>query len=190
MHEIEPFYGWRDYYIASEDKQSPFYRREYSEFEYTHQIYNYYIHPQWDDIESQTLFCKILFADYDEGFAVIEFIGEWNDTIENDILTFRNEVAERLQENGINKFILIGENILNYHSSDDAYYEEWQQNLEDEGGWIVLINYRPHVLDEMRRHKLHYYMHMGEPYNNILWRKFKPGDLFELVEGLLLKFLK
>jgi len=43
MHEIEPYFNWRDYYIAAEDKLSPFYKRKYSEFHFTHKIYNYYI---------------------------------------------------------------------------------------------------------------------------------------------------
>ena len=71
MQDIEPYYRWRDLYIASEDEQSPFYGREYSEFEYTNTIYNYYIHPQWDDFGSATLYMKVLFVDYDKGFAII-----------------------------------------------------------------------------------------------------------------------
>ena len=85
MHEIEPYYNWRHLYIADEDEKSPFFGRTYSEFEFTQTVYNYYIHPQWDDFGSQTLYLKILFADYDLGFCIIEFIGEWNDAIENDI---------------------------------------------------------------------------------------------------------
>jgi hypothetical protein len=52
MHMIEPYYNWGGFYIASEDIQSPFYGREYSEFEFTDTIYNYCIHPQWDNIGS------------------------------------------------------------------------------------------------------------------------------------------
>ena len=92
MHSIEPFYNWRGFYIASEDLQSPFYEREYSEFEFTDSIYNYLIHPQWDSIESQALFIKILFVDYDEGVAIIELFGEWNDVIENDIMLFKRNI--------------------------------------------------------------------------------------------------
>ncbi len=76
MHDLEPFYGWRDYYVASEDPKSPFFEREYSEFEFSQKIYNHYIHPQWDNIDSQTLFLKILYAEYEEGYAIIELIGE------------------------------------------------------------------------------------------------------------------
>ena len=46
---------------------------------------------------------------------------------------------------GINKYILIGENILNFHYSDDSYYEEWFDDNGD-NGWIVLLNFREHVL--------------------------------------------
>jgi hypothetical protein len=55
MHDIEPYYHWRDRYVAAEDKESPFYGRQYSEFEFSQQIYNYYIHPQWDDFGSPKL---------------------------------------------------------------------------------------------------------------------------------------
>ncbi len=85
MHEIEPYFNWRHLYIADEDVKSPFYGRTYSEFEFTQTVYNFYIHPQWDDFGSSTLYIKILFADYETGFAIIEMIGEWNDAIENDI---------------------------------------------------------------------------------------------------------
>jgi imidazoleglycerol phosphate synthase glutamine amidotransferase subunit HisH len=49
MHDIEPHFGWRHLYIAAEDPHSPFYRRKYSEFYFTNTVYNYYIHPQWDE---------------------------------------------------------------------------------------------------------------------------------------------
>ncbi|HVE60288.1 MAG TPA: hypothetical protein VNA26_00615, partial [Chitinophagaceae bacterium] len=78
MHTIEPFYNWRHLYMSEEDENSPFFGREYSEFEFTNSIYDHFIHPQWDDIGSPTLFMKIIFADYEEGFAVIELLGEWN----------------------------------------------------------------------------------------------------------------
>ena len=60
MHTIEPHYNWRNLYIASEDKLSPFYQREYNEFEFSQAIYDHYIHPQWDQIGSATLYIKII----------------------------------------------------------------------------------------------------------------------------------
>ena len=86
MHFVEPYFNWRGYYVASEDPLSPFFEREYSEFEFTNSIYDFYIHPQWDSIGSPTLFIKILMVDYDAAYAIIEIIGEWNDAIENDIM--------------------------------------------------------------------------------------------------------
>ena len=190
MHEIEPYFSWRDEYIASNDKLSPFYGRQYSEFHYTQRIYNYYIHPQWDFFGSSTLYCKILYADYKDQFVVIEFIGEWNDAVHNDIMELKRGVIDPLIKKGITKFILIGENVLNFHASDELYYEEWYDDVKDEGGWIVPVNFREHVLHEMKKAKLHHYLNINEAYNNLLWRKFKPAHMLDLVENLLIKSLR
>ena len=190
MHEIEPFFQWRDYYIASNDKLSPFYRRKYSELHYTHSIYNHVIHPQWDSIESETLFCKVLYAHYEKGFAVIELIGEWNDAIGNDIRTMRKELIDPMIEAGISKFILIGENILIFHADDDSYYEDWYDEIKDSDGWIMAINFRPQVIEEMQRHRLHHYIYMGDRYNDIQWRKIKPFHMLTMAEELLFKQLE
>ncbi|MEZ5031239.1 MAG: hypothetical protein R2787_07550 [Saprospiraceae bacterium] len=66
MHDIEPHFLWRDLYVASEDRHSPFFRRQYDEFHFTQKVYNYYIHPQWDNLGSTTLYGKALFVDYEE----------------------------------------------------------------------------------------------------------------------------
>ena len=190
MHEIEPYYLWRDYYIASNDKLSPFYGRKYSELHFTHKIYNYYIHPQWDFFGSSTLYCKILYTDYEMQFTVIELIGEWNDAVHNDIMEMKRGLIDPLIKKGISKFILIGENVLNFHASDDLYYEEWYEDIKDEGGWIVALNFRDHIIAEMKLVKLHYYINLGEGYTDVLWRKFKPADLLELAESLMIRSLK
>lgn len=189
MHEIEPFYNWRDYYVASEDENSPFYGTEYSELHFHNKIYNYYIHPQWDNFGSSTLYCKILFADYETGFAVIELIGEWNDAVHNDIMEMKRGLIDPLVDAGISKFVLIGENVLNFHASDDLYYEEWYDDIKDEDGWIVAVNFREHVMDEMRSARIHYFIHMGDAYNDLEWRKFKPRNMLDLMEGLIIKGL-
>jgi hypothetical protein len=189
VHSIEPYFHWRDYYIAEEDEKSPFFGRTYSEFEFTNTIYNYYIHPQWDEIGSPTLYIKIIFVDYDKGYAIIELIGEWNDAIGNDIMFLKRDIADRLMEKGIYKFMLIGENVLNFHGSDDCYYEEWYDDVKDAGGYIVLLNFRDHVVKEMERTRLHYYINMGERFNEIDWRTVKPFHFHKLVEGLMMKSL-
>jgi hypothetical protein len=187
VQDIEPFYSWRELYIASEDEYSPFYGIVYSEFEYTNTVYNYYIHPQWDEFGSATLYVKVLYADYERNFAVLEFIGEWNDAINNDIMFLKREVIESMIGNGISKFILIGENVLNYHGSDDCYYEEWFQEVED--GWIAALNFRPHVMLEMQRFNIDSYWLTGGDLDDMNWRLFNPLELLLRVEGVVARRL-
>lgn len=186
MHDIEPHFRWRDYYIASEDKQSPFFGRTYSEFEFTHQLYNFYLHPQWDEFGSSTLYLKILFVDYDEGFALIELIGEWNDTLHDDIHELKRHVVDALLAEGISKFVFFCENLLNFHGSrDDDYYAEWAEEVRDERGWIVLANTRQHVEEEMYDARLHLHLNVGADFNDLNWRPLKPQLVFTLVEALV-----
>jgi hypothetical protein len=187
MQDIEPFYNWRSFYCSEDDELSPFYGAEHSEFEYTNHIYNYVIHPQWDDMGSETLFIKILYANYEKGCAVIEMIGEWNDVLNNDIMFFKRDVAEVLMSNGISRFILIGENVLNFHAGDDSYYEEWFDELED--GWICMVNFREHVLQEFKKYNLDYYLLMGGELNRLNWRTLHPLKLTEAIDGLFQKRL-
>jgi hypothetical protein len=184
MHLMEPFYSWRNYYIASEDPSSPFYGREYSEFEFNNTVYNFYLHPQWDTIDSSTLFIKILFVEYDEQYAIIEMIGEWNDAIENDIMIFKRNIIEPMMEEGINKFILIGENVLNFHYSDDCYYEEWFEEVEE--GWIALVNFQEHVIREFERIHVDQYFVMGGELEEIEWRTYQPHHFFKRVSDLVM----
>lgn len=184
MQDIEPFYKWRDVYIASEDDLSPFYGRVYSEFEYSNTIYNYYIHPQWDFFGSPTLYIKILFADYLNRFAVIELIGEWNDAINNDIMLLKREIIECLMQNGISKFILLGDNVLNFHASDDCYYQEWYEEVF-ETGWIAALNFRTHVLDEFQKNNIDFCLVFGGELNEINWRSFKPQQLLEKIDAIV-----
>lgn len=189
MHDIEPYYNWRGYYVASEDPYSPFFEREYSEFEFTSKIYNYYIHPQWDSFGSQTLFMKILYCHYEQGFAVIEFIGEWNDLLYNDIMFLKREVIETMMDQGVSKFILIGENVLNFHFSDDSYYEEWFEDVNDRDGWIALMNIRDHVQEDISSANIDSYFVLGGKLNEMRWRTMNPDQLFESVERHVMRRL-
>ena len=186
MQDIEPFYAWRNLYIASEDERSPFYQRQYSEFEYSNAIYNFLIHPQWDDIDSPTLYIKILMVDYDNNFAIIEMIGEWNDCINNDIMILKRDVIDSMFTEHINKFILITENVLNFHSGDKDYYEEWFEEVTDEGGWVVALNMPEQTQYDFKKKKLNYYVELMEMPT---WRVYKPQHLFEKIDGDLSKRL-
>ena len=175
LQDIEPYYNWRHLYSAEEDSRSPFYGRTYSEFEYSQTVYNYYIHPQWDDFGSRTLYMKILYADYEQGFCIIELMGEWNDAIENDIMTLRREVTDDLFSQGISKYIFIGENVLNFHSGDKDYYLEWFEEVTDEEGWIVSLNMPNATQHDFRKRKLNYFIELMNIEN---WRVYKPEHLF------------
>lgn len=187
MHTIEPHYNWRSQYIASEDERSPFYGREYDEFGFTNKIYDHYIHPQWDHFGSPTLFAKILYVNYDQGACVIEMMGEWNDILHNDIMHFKRNVIDELLQEGINKFLLAGDNVLIFHSSDDCYYEEWFDDLED--GWIALANFKDHVLNDMMDISLDQYILIDDKLKNFNWRSYNPENLSGIIENLMTKRL-
>ena len=185
MHSIEPYYNWRDEYIAEEDERSPFYGREYSEFEFTNSIYDHLIHPQWDEFGSPSLMMKILFADYDRGFAIMEFLGEWNDCLHNDIMFLKRDIADDLMHQGINKFILIGENVLNFHYSDDSYYEEWFEDTTETEGWIAMVNFPDHVMQEFSAVNADSYFATGGNLDELNWRTLKPVAFFKRVQKLV-----
>jgi hypothetical protein len=188
MIDIEPFYKWREqFYISEEDSNSPFYNKTYSDFTTENTVYNYYIHPQWDYFGSETLYAKIIFADYDKGEAILEFIGEWNDAITNDIMHLKRNVIEPLIDNGISKFVLIMENVLNFHGSDDDYYAEWAEEAQDSfnGGWIAFLNTYDHVSQEMKYSHLDQYSYFGMAYNGLVWRQHSPHNVVKAVEMLV-----
>lgn len=180
MHDIEPFYNWRHIYVSEEDPLSPFYGRTYSEFEFSQTVYNYYIHPQWDDFGSRTLYVKVLLADYEEQYAVIEMIGEWNDAVENDIMELKREILEKFMYEGINKIILIAENVLNFHNGEADYYEELAEEIRDASGWIVCLNMPEQTQYDFRRAHLDRYIELIDLDN---WRTYKPFHLFKKIDS-------
>jgi len=181
MHDIEPFYNWQDLYNSSEDERSPFFNAFHDEFNYRNKVYNYYIHPLWDEIGSETLYAKLLFADYEEGFCILEFIGEWNDCINNDIMFLKRDIIEPLENQGIHNFILIWEHVFNFHGSDDCYYEEWYEEIKDEEGSIFFINMQKPVMDEIKLFGIQHFVNLGPDFQDINWRKMNPMDLMEFV---------
>ncbi|MBX2870908.1 MAG: hypothetical protein KTR30_02380 [Saprospiraceae bacterium] len=185
MHDIEPYFQWRDRYVAAEDPDSPFFGRVYNEFQFTQKVYNYFIHPQWDAFGSATLYLKVLYVDYIEGMAIIELIGEWNDCLHNDIMHLKREVIDNLLQHEIYKYILICENVMNFHGSDDSYYEEWYEDIKEEDGWICCLNTLQHVEDEMLVTRLQSYVNFGGIFNDINWRPQKPMIIYKAIEGLL-----
>ena len=186
MHEIEPYYHWEKYYKASQDARAPFYGKQY-EASYSSSIYNYVIHPLWDFFGSETLYMKLQYCNYEKEVAIIELLGEWNDAINNDIMHLKRNVIDALTKEGIKHFILIGDNVFNVHHSDDCYYEEWFEDVED--GWIVAINFRDHILDEWQEIHLDHYILYGGHFNIENWRTFTPMKLFDGISILMSRLI-
>jgi hypothetical protein len=181
MHSIEPFYNWQHLYFSETDEQSPYFGEEHSEFTFSNTIYNYYVHPQWDGFGSETLYLKVLFVEYDDGYAIIEMIGEWNDAIENDSMILKRNIIDILIKQGIYKYIFITENVLNYHNGDYEYYEEWQEEVAEEGGYIVWLNLPEASQYDFVRGKIKRYVELFEIFN---WRTMNPGQVLLAVEDL------
>jgi hypothetical protein len=184
MHDIEPFYNWQHLYNAEEDEKSIYYGEVHSEFEFSKTVYNYYVHPQWDGFGSETLYLKILFAEYDDGYCIIETIGEWNDAIENDSMLLKRNLIDTLIAQGIYTFIFITENVLNYHNGDAEYYEEWYDDIKDNNGSIVWINLPESSMHDFVRGKVKNYVRLAQVLD---WRTLKPNQLFDRVGQLKLE---
>jgi len=134
---------------------------------------------------SQTLYVKTVYADYDEGYAFIELIGEWNDCLHNDVMFLKRYVADQLIKNNISKFIILCDNVLEFHGSDDSYYEEWWDDVKDDNGWIAIINARDHILDEMESIRLQNYIHVGDELSDVNWRKANPKLAYQEIVRVL-----
>lgn len=189
MHEIEPYYNWLSYYNVAEDELSPYYGKQYNHDLYSETIYGYYVDPAWDFMGSETLYIKILFVDYDRSYCVIEFIGEWNDAINNDIMHLKRNIVDHFQQQGISKFILIGENVFNFHGSDDSYYEEWYEDTAEELGWLAAVNFPDFILEEMANFNVDAYVNCGGTLQITDWRTLHPFQFFRKVDGLVMKRL-
>lgn len=187
MQDIEPYFGWDFYYDSAKDPRSPFYGQDYDLNTYSTVIYGYYIHPFWDYIGSETLYIKILFVDYDHGTMIIELFGEWNDTLHNDVMHLKRNVIDHFVGEGIRKFLLIGENVFNFHGSDDLYYEEWFEDAED--GWITAIGFQDHVMREWRKYNIDSYVNFGGMIELEEWRTMRPQILLDEVEKIIMKRL-
>jgi hypothetical protein len=190
MHDLQPYSNWLPYYDPSLDKRSPFYGKKYNYDLYSETIYSYFIDPAWDYMGSETLYIKILFVDYNLGFAILELIGEWNDALHNDIMHLKRNVIDQLTFEGIKKFILIGENVLNFHGSDDSYYEEWfeeTQESEDESGpgWIAAVSFPEFIRQEFEKYHIDQYVNMGGTLEIDKWRTLQPRSFFELIDRLI-----
>jgi hypothetical protein len=128
----------------------------------------------------------VIDVDYELNFIIIELIGEWNDAIENDIMELKREVIDIFAKQHIYKFILITENVLNFHSGDRDYYQEWYEEVSEENGWIVSLNMPQATQQDFKKKKLNYYIELMDIPE---WRTYKPYHLFKKIDDILMKRL-
>jgi hypothetical protein len=97
-------------------------------------------------------------------------------------MTLKRNIIDHLTYEGIQKFILLVDNVLNFHHSDDSYYEEWFEDVED--GWIALLNARKHVLEDIQHAGIDQYLLMGGELNETSWRTYAPEQLFNKINKI------
>ena len=61
---------------------------------------------------------------------------------------------------------------------------------EIEEGWIIGLNFRDHVIEEMQTAQIDYYINLGGSFQDTNWRKFNPIGLFEHLNQLVAKRLQ
>ncbi|MCB0843301.1 MAG: hypothetical protein KDD63_22940 [Bacteroidetes bacterium] len=187
LRDIEPFYGWLELYSHEEDEKSPFYGVEHNMFYYDRSINHIPAHPLWDDFGSESLLVKILYVNYQDGYAIIELFGEWNDLFDNDYKLLAENCLTYLIDHGVNKFILICENVFHIYLERDDYYEALQEELAD--GWICTLRLREEVKKEMVDYHISPYFYWSDLLDEIAWRKLKPFQLFAMVNSRIYKAL-
>lgn len=188
LYEVEPYYGWLPFYSHDKDPFSPYHKVEHNLFYLDRTMNNIPVHPLWDTIGSESLLVKILFADYQTGYAVVELFGEWNDLFENDYKLLAERCLTYLIDQGIQRFIFICENVFHIYLESDDYYEALQEELE--GGWISLIRPRDRVLEEMQDYQIDHYFYHSPILDEVPWRKLKPFQLYAMVEARMGKVLE
>jgi hypothetical protein len=188
FRDLEPFYGWLNLYNHEMDERSPFHQVKHNLFYYDRFIHNIPCHPLWDDIGSESLLVKILYADYKEGYAIIELFGEWNDLFLNDYKLLAENCLTFLIDAGINRFVLIGENVFHIYLETDDYYEALQEELAD--GWICLMRMRDEVYQELESYGILEYFYTSPLVDELPWRKLKPRQLFQVIQDRMAKLLE
>jgi hypothetical protein len=102
-------------------------------------------------------------------------------------MELKREVIDVFFYEGITKFIFIAENVLNFHSGDKDYYQEWFEEVTDENGWIVVLNMPEQTQYDFKRAKLNRYLELMELPN---WRTYKPFHLFKKIDEEMRKRLE
>lgn len=188
LHDFEPFFGWLAMYNHEMDERSPFHEVEHNQFYYDRSVNQIPAHPLWDDFGSESLLIKIQFVDYQEGYAIIEFFGEWNDIYDNDFKLLCENVLSFLLDFEVNKFIFIVENVFHAYMGADDYYQALEEELGD--GWISLLKTRREVKEDMQEYGIDQYFYFNPNLDQLAWRKLKPFQIYSLVANRLQNVLE
>lgn len=180
FQEVEPYAGWLLFYDPSTDERAPLPAGPEGDLP-SRYIYTFAANPLWDSIDSESLLVKILYLHYQEGYAVVELLGEWNDLFENDFRLLCERLINPLMEEGVNRFVFICENVFNVYIDATDYYEDLQDRLADEAGWICLLKARPNVQEGLAASQLDRYLLWDDQLDHLRWRKLKPWDLFAAI---------
>jgi hypothetical protein len=97
-------------------------------------------------------------------------------------MLLKRYVLEPFESESIHKFILIAENVLNFHSDGTDYYDELSQELRESGGWVVCLNMPYQSEIEFKQAGNHHFI---ELYNIPEWRSYRPFHLLRKVESLI-----
>lgn len=190
LSDVEPHYGWLGYYDPELDTCSPF-AHDPDDSDARPQLYTFEANPRWDGIGSESLLVKILFVNYapapEGGFAIIELLGEWNDLYENDWRLLCDNCLDWLVAQGIDRFILICENVFHAYLEADDYYADFAERIPE--GWVCLLRARPEVLAEFERYGISPYFYWNSQFDDLRWRKLKPWQLYALVAESITRLL-
>ncbi len=77
--------------------------------------------------------------------------------------------------------------MLNFHSSDDSYYEDWREQVEDATGWVVILNMPAQSQYDFVQARLNKYIELVD---FAQWRTLKPELVFQQLDDLMLKRLE
>jgi hypothetical protein len=99
-------------------------------------------------------------------------------------MQLKRSVIDPMMAKKIYKFILITENVLNFHSSEVDYYEEWYEDIKDEGGWIVFVNMPTQTQYDFHGSHIDRYIRFIDSPG---WRTYQPQDFFQSIDNKLLR---
>jgi len=72
---------------------------------------------------------------------------------------------------------------MNLYGSDDSYYEEWFEDVDD--GWIAAVSFPQFIQDEFKRYNVDNYINMGGTLQIDRWRTLTPYALCEVTGRLI-----